>query len=235
MASCRPALEDQKPSTSARVGDARNTPTDFAASLGRDQHRPSPPTPSPAISAPGPCTLVGAQTLISVRLRAWSQSPLWPFGFQQKRDVGVEFSGNEFIGCYFKRSGRNYRLLVGDQTFINMIVSLESVALIANWSNKTWIVGVNRKFLMNLKLLLGSDCDELCLLEDVSPEGGVGELQNIVCPHQMEPGLVLVHRVQDRLRYQQRTTENVVIMGGNKVKQQKNTLIMIYNNFYVTA
>ena len=37
-------------------------------------------------------------------------------------------------------------------------------------------------------------------LEDISPEGGVGELEDVAGPHQVEPGLVLVHRVQDRLQ-----------------------------------
>ena len=36
-------------------------------------------------------------------------------------------------------------------------------------------------------------------LEDVGPEGGVGELHDVGRPHQVEPRLVLVHRVQDRL------------------------------------
>ena len=31
------------------------------------------------------------------------------------------------------------------------------------------------------------------------PEGGVGELEDVAGPHQVEPRLVLVHRVQDRL------------------------------------
>ena len=36
-------------------------------------------------------------------------------------------------------------------------------------------------------------------LEDVGPEGGVGELHDVGRPDQVEPWLVLVHRVQDRL------------------------------------
>ena len=36
-------------------------------------------------------------------------------------------------------------------------------------------------------------------LEDVGPEGGVGKLHDVGRPHQVEPWLVLVHRVQDRL------------------------------------
>ena len=30
-------------------------------------------------------------------------------------------------------------------------------------------------------------------LEDVGPEGGVGELEDVAGPHQVEPRLVLVH------------------------------------------
>ena len=51
-----------------------------------------------------------------------------------------------------------------------------------------------------LFVLVGCDCDELRLLEDVGPEGGVGQLEDVVGSHQVEPGLVLVHGVQDRLR-----------------------------------
>ena len=50
-----------------------------------------------------------------------------------------------------------------------------------------------------LLVLVGGDPDELALLEDVGPEGGVGQLEDVAGSHQVEPGLVLVHRVQDRL------------------------------------
>ena len=36
-------------------------------------------------------------------------------------------------------------------------------------------------------------------LEDVGSEGGVGQLEDVAGPHQVEPGLVLVHRVQNSL------------------------------------
>ena len=36
-------------------------------------------------------------------------------------------------------------------------------------------------------------------LEDVGPEGGVGELEDVAGPHQVEPRLVLVHWVQNGL------------------------------------
>ena len=37
-------------------------------------------------------------------------------------------------------------------------------------------------------------------LEDVGPEGGVRQLEDVAGPDQVEPRLVLVHRVQDRLQ-----------------------------------
>ena len=53
--------------------------------------------------------------------------------------------------------------------------------------------------LCDLLVLVGGHGDELGLLEDVGSEGGVGQLENVAGPHKVEPGLVLVHRVQDRL------------------------------------
>jgi len=52
----------------------------------------------------------------------------------------------------------------------------------------------------DLLVLVGGDPDELALLEDVGAEGGVGQLHDVAGSHQVEPGLVLVHRVQDRLQ-----------------------------------
>ena len=54
--------------------------------------------------------------------------------------------------------------------------------------------------LRHFLVLICCDCDELALLEHVGPEGGVGELEDVAGPDQVEPRLVLVHRVQDRLR-----------------------------------
>lgn len=50
-----------------------------------------------------------------------------------------------------------------------------------------------------LLVLVGSDGDELGLLEDVSAERGVRKLEDVVGSHQVEPRLVLVHGVQYRL------------------------------------
>ena len=51
----------------------------------------------------------------------------------------------------------------------------------------------------HLLVLIGGDPDEVALLEDIGSEGGVGQLHDVTGPHQVEPGLVLVHGVQDRL------------------------------------
>ena len=51
----------------------------------------------------------------------------------------------------------------------------------------------------DLLVLVGGDPDKLALLEDIGSEGGVGQLHDVTGPHQVEPGLVLVHGVQDRL------------------------------------
>ena len=51
----------------------------------------------------------------------------------------------------------------------------------------------------NLFILVSCDANELRLLEHKGSEGRVGELQDVAGPHQVEPRLVLVHRVQDCL------------------------------------
>ena len=47
--------------------------------------------------------------------------------------------------------------------------------------------------LSDLLILIGRHCYELGLLEDVRPEGGVGQLEDVAGSHQVEPRLVLVH------------------------------------------
>ena len=47
--------------------------------------------------------------------------------------------------------------------------------------------------LSDLLVLIGRHRYELRLLEDVGPEGGVGQLEDIAGSHQVEPRLVLVH------------------------------------------
>ena len=47
--------------------------------------------------------------------------------------------------------------------------------------------------LCDLLILIGSHSNELRLLEHVRPEGGVGQLQDVIGSDQVEPRLVLVH------------------------------------------
>ena len=44
-----------------------------------------------------------------------------------------------------------------------------------------------------LLVLISRHCYKLRLLEDIGPEGGVGQLEDIAGSHQVEPRLVLVH------------------------------------------
>lgn len=52
-----------------------------------------------------------------------------------------------------------------------------------------------------LLVLVGGDCHELGLGEDVGPEGAAGELQHVVGLDDVKSGLVPVHRVQDDLQF----------------------------------
>ncbi len=61
-----------------------------------------------------------------------------------------------------------------------------------------------------LFILVGRDRDELRLLEHISPEGGVGQLEDVVGPDQVEPRLVLVHRVENGLQQKSRLCSTVV-------------------------
>ena len=54
-----------------------------------------------------------------------------------------------------------------------------------------WIV-VNLQ-LSDFLVLISRHPDELTLLEDVGPEGGVGQLHDVASSHKMEPRLVFVH------------------------------------------
>ena len=54
-----------------------------------------------------------------------------------------------------------------------------------------WIV-INLE-LSDLLILIGGHSYELRLFEDVGPEGGVGQLEDVAGSHQVEPRLVLVH------------------------------------------
>lgn len=50
----------------------------------------------------------------------------------------------------------------------------------------------------NLFILVGGNCDEFRLFEDVSAERAVRELEDVVGAYEMKSRLVLVHRVQYR-------------------------------------
>ena len=50
-----------------------------------------------------------------------------------------------------------------------------------------------------LLVLIGGDGDELGFFEDVRPKSGIRQFQNVVCTDKMEPGLVLVHRIENGL------------------------------------
>lgn len=63
-----------------------------------------------------------------------------------------------------------------------------------------------------LIVLISCDSDEVSLREHVSPERAVGELQDVVGPHDMKPGLVFMHRIQDSLRMQRNRKYVQVIM-----------------------
>lgn len=69
---------------------------------------------------------------------------------------------------------------------------MQSIAAILEAVGLVWT-------LTHLVVLIGCHSHELGLREDVGPKGAVGELQDVVGPHYVEPGLVLVHGVQDGL------------------------------------
>lgn len=69
---------------------------------------------------------------------------------------------------------------------------MQSIAAILEAVGAVWT-------LTHLVVLICCHSHELGLGEHVRPEGAVGKLQDVVGPHYVEPGLVLVHGVQDRL------------------------------------
>ena len=56
-------------------------------------------------------------------------------------------------------------------------------------------------------------------LEDISPEGGVGQLEDVVGSDQVKPRLVLVHRVDNGLGGQSGLKENI---GRHQAGKQQN-------------
>ena len=59
-----------------------------------------------------------------------------------------------------------------------------------------WAGGLTNYLVSSARVI----CRAGCYLEDVGPEGGVRQLEDVAGPDQVEPWLVLVHRVQDRLQ-----------------------------------
>lgn len=51
-----------------------------------------------------------------------------------------------------------------------------------------------------LIILISSHCNKISLWEHIGPESAIGELQNVIGSHNMKPGLVFMHRVQDGLK-----------------------------------
>ena len=58
------------------------------------------------------------------------------------------------------------------------------------------ITGTSEAYLL---VLIGGDSDELGFFEDIRPKSGIWQFQNVVCTDKMEPGLVLVHRIENGL------------------------------------
>merc|ERR1712079_940011 len=76
--------------------------------------------------------------------------------------------------------------------------------LFRTFSSSTFTKSLGKRVVVNFQLgdlliLISCHRNKLGFFEDVGSEGGVGQLENVAGPHKVEPGLVLVHRVQDRL------------------------------------
>lgn len=56
-------------------------------------------------------------------------------------------------------------------------------------------IGHTIKAVTHLVILIGSDGYEICFWKHIRPERTVGQLQYVVGPDNMKPGLVFVHRV----------------------------------------
>ena len=99
-------------------------------------------------------------------------------------------------GVKEKKSGRS--LLLANWTIDFCLLSLKNVC----WqSGKKQTFSISDELLFPyLFVLVRGDRDELGLLEHVRPECGVGQLQDVIGPYKVKPWLVLVHRVQDRLK-----------------------------------
>ena len=85
-----------------------------------------------------------------------------------------------------------------------VVVNLE----LSNLREKDSMLGLSScascTLITHLLVLVGGDGDELGLLEDVRPECGVGQLDDVVGSDEVKSRLVLVHRVQDGLQSKNR-------------------------------
>ena len=63
-----------------------------------------------------------------------------------------------------------------------------------------------------LLILIGSDSDELCLWENICPEGAVRKLHYIVGSHNVKSGLVLVHGIQNCLENPQQYSQKLMLL-----------------------
>lgn len=88
-----------------------------------------------------------------------------------------------------------------------------------------------------LVILVSGDSDEVGLGEHVGAERAVGQLEDVVGPNYVEPGLVLVHGVQDGLGGRESTARSCrQPCGPHRATSQKNPFSpennqKIYNKF----
>lgn len=66
-----------------------------------------------------------------------------------------------------------------------------------------------------LVVLVSCHCDELCLREDVCPEGAVGQFEHVVRLHDVKSWLIFVHRVENCLQIKH---QNVFLIFKNNQK-----------------
>lgn len=87
----------------------------------------------------------------------------------------------------------------------------------------------------HLVVLVRCHGHELRLREDVGPEGTVGQLQDVVGPHYVEPGLVLVHRVEDCLSRGINRTRLGVNITASPGRRAVSTLTRIIRRIVIDA
>ena len=73
---------------------------------------------------------------------------------------------------------------------------------------------INSVILTHLLVLIGCNCNELCLLKYMSTEGTISLLEchwSIISLYHMDPWLVLVHRIQDKLQMTRNNITNLIL------------------------